>query len=140
MNCIEKMYKEIEEILLKEKAELAHMQVPVREIKHGFSSFTEEVEEPQVVDYLSLCTYDEKIAQKKYFNNEKAVKFIEFIFKKYAVTVSNKNGEDKFAEEVLSKIKEGSDLIEVLKELENEFVNRFVETEEVKEYVTKPTV
>ncbi len=138
MNCIEKMYKEIEEILLKEKAELQHMQMPIREIKHAFSSFTEEVDEPVLVDYLSLCTYDEKIAQKKYFSNEKAIKFIEFIFKKYAVTVSNLNGEDKFAEEVSSKINEGSDLIKVLLDLENEFVNKFTETEEVKEYFTNP--
>lgn len=138
MNCIDKMYKEIEEILKKEKAELEHLRVPVKEIKYGFSSREEEVEEPITVDYLSLCTYDESVAQKKYFNNEKAVKFIEFIFKKYAVTVSNKNGEDKFSEEVLSKIKDNADLIETLKNLENEFVNKFTETNEVKEYFTNP--
>ena len=38
MNCIDKMYKEIEEILKKEKAELEHLRVPVKEIKYGFSS------------------------------------------------------------------------------------------------------
>ncbi len=138
MNCIEKMYKEIEEILKKEKAELAHMQVPVKEIKFGFSSSQEEVEETQVVDYLSLCTFDENTSQKKYFSNEKAVKFIEFIFKKYAVIMSSKNGEDKFAEDLVGKIDASSDLIEKLKDLENDFINKFSETDDVKEYFTNP--
>ncbi len=140
MNCIDKMYKEIEEILKKEQAELEHLKVPVKEIKHGFSfnDSVGEVEDTIAVDYLSQITFDENVAQKKYFSYEKAVKFIEFIFKKYAVTVSKKLGEDKFAESVPKKIKEGSDLIEVLNSLENEFVNLFLESDEVKEFFLNP--
>ena len=116
MNCIDKMYKEIEEILKKEKAEYEHLRMPIKEIKHDFTAFDNEVEESKIeVDYLSNVTCDESIAQKKYFNEEKAVKFIEFIFKKYAVTVTSENGEDKFASEVLSKISTSDDLIEKLK-------------------------
>ena len=96
-------------ILKKEKAEYEHLRTPIKEIKHDFTAFDNEVEESKIeVDYLSNANYDESIAQKKYFNEEKAVKFIEFIFKKYAVTVTSENGEDKFASEVLSKILEGS--------------------------------
>lgn len=139
MNCIDKMYKEIEEILKKEKAEYEHLRTPIKEIKHDFTAFDNEVEESKIeVDYLSNANYDESIAQKKYFNEEKAVKFIEFIFKKYAVTVTSENGEDKFASEVLSKISTSDDLIEKLKALENEFVNNFYETDEVKAYFENP--
>lgn len=139
MNCIDKMYKEIEEILKKEKAEYEHLRTPIKEIKHDFTAFDNEVEESKIeVDYLSNVTCDESIAQKKYFNEEKAVKFIEFIFKKYAVTVTSENGEDKFASEVLSKISTSDDLIEKLKALENEFVNNFYETDEVKAYFENP--
>ncbi len=142
MNCIDKMYKEIEEIIKKEQAELEHLKVPIKEIKHGFS-FNDEVDEVEdtiVVDYLSQITFDSNLAQKKYFSYEKAVKFIEFIFKKYAVTVSKKLGEDKFCESIPKKIKdkEGSDLVEVLNGLENEFVNLFLETDEVKEFFLNP--
>ncbi len=140
MNCIEKMYKEIEEIIKKEKAELEHLRVPIKEIKHGFSSFDDEPEtvEEIKVDYLSKIVYDEAVSQKKYFSFEKAVKFIEFIFKKYAVTVSCKLGEDKFSDNVSKKVKEGCDLIELLSELENEFVNAFLETEEAQKFFTNP--
>lgn len=139
MNCIDKMYKEIEEILKKEKAEYEHLRTPIKEIKHDFTAFDNEVEESKIeVDYLSNANYDESVAQKKYFNEEKAVKFIEFIFKKYAVTVTSENGEDKFASEVLSKISTSDDLIEKLKALENEFVNNFYETDEVKAYFENP--
>ncbi len=139
MNCIDKMYKEIEEILKKEKAELEHLRVPIKEIKHDFTAFDNEKEESKIeVDYLQNISYDENIVQKKYFNDEKAVKFIEFIFKKYAVTVTSENGEDKFASEVSSKIKKEDDLIKKLSELENEFVNKFYETEEVKGFFTNP--
>lgn len=139
MNCIDKMYKEIEEILKKEKAEYEHLRMPIKEIKHDFTAFDNEVEESKIeVDYLSNVTCDESVAQKKYFNEEKAVKFIEFIFKKYAVTVTSENGEDKFASEVLSKISTSDDLIEKLKALENEFVNNFYETDEVKAYFENP--
>lgn len=139
MNCIDKMYKEIEEILKKEKAEYEHLRMPIKEIKHDFTAFDNEVEESKIeVDYLSNVTCDESVAQKKYFNEEKAVKFIEFIFKKYAVTVTSENGEDKFASEVLSKISTSDDLIEKLRDLENEFVNNFYETDEVKAYFENP--
>ena len=139
MNCIDKMYKEIEEILKKEKAEFEHLRVPIREIKHDFSAFDNVKEEEKVVvDYLSNITYEESSAQKKYFNEEKAIKFIEFIFKKYAVTITSENGEDKFASEVASKLKKEDDLTIKLNELENEFVNKFYETDEVKEFFTNP--
>lgn len=139
MNCIEKMYKEIEEIIKKEKAELEHLRVPIKEIKHDFTAFDNEREESKImVDYLTNISYDEATAQKKYFNDEKAIKFIEFIFKKYAVIVSSENGEDKFASEISSKIKAGDNLTEKLIELENEFVNKFDETDEVKEFFTNP--
>ena len=140
MNCIEKMYKEIEEILIKEKLEAQRMQTPIREIKHGFSSFEEEEKTANTVkvDYLSNIVLDEAQIQKKYLDSSKAIKFIEFIFKKYSIIISNENGEDEFASEVLSKINNDGDLIEELKSLENDFVKNFDETDAVKEYFENP--
>ena len=83
MNCIEKMYKEIEEILEKEKKEASHMQVSFKEIKYSFDDKEESSQDNKiVVDYLSSIEFDEKQMQKKYFDNAKALKFIHFIFKK----------------------------------------------------------
>ena len=139
MNCIEKMYKEIEEIIAKEKAEFARLQAPVKEIKSGFSSFEEEaVTESVSVDFLSNIQYDEAVAQKKYLEFNKAKRFIEYIFKKYAVIVSNENGESRFIETVKSKLDKSDNLIETLNELENQFVNAFGESEEISEYFLNP--
>ena len=49
MNCIEKMYKEIEEILQKEKNEASHMQVSFKEIKYSFDDKTEKEQEGRCI-------------------------------------------------------------------------------------------
>ena len=79
------MYKEIEEILLKEKMEASKLAVPIREIKHGFSSdasFLTEPIEASNVDYLSEISLGDEWV-KKPFELEKAKQFVLFIFKKF---------------------------------------------------------
>ena len=138
MNCIDKMYKEIEEILAKEKLEYAKMQVPVREIKSGFSSFNNQEEEMAQVDYLSTAVYDESIAQKKYLDQNRATDFLLFIFKKYLCFNSIEKGVEKFLENAQKKAKNSDDLLKVLNSLINEFVLMAGETDEVKSYFASP--
>ena len=85
MNCIEKMYKEIEEIIRKEKEELERFAVPVREIKHGFSqdeSFLTQEDEFVPVDYISTIVLSVEW-DKKPLTLDRAKLFCLFIFKKY---------------------------------------------------------
>jgi hypothetical protein len=86
---------------------------------------------------LSSITYDESVATKKYFDEEKATKFIEHIFKKLACF--NKSEDVKeFLTKVDEKLKEKGDLVELLNSLENELINITTETEELKEFFTNP--
>ncbi len=143
MNCIDKMYKEIEEILNKEKQEYERLQVPVKEIKNGFSTFSDndEIEEVAVqvekIDYLSKISYDEKTAQKKYFNDEKAKSFVEYIFKKYCVLAGIDYQNEDFSKEVEEELKTSENLIESLLNLENKFAKEYQEYE-VEDFFVNP--
>lgn len=138
MNCIEKMYKEIEVILEKEKNEASHMQVSFKEIKYSFDDKTDKEQEKVVVDYLSSIAFDEKTMQKKYFDNVKALNFIYFIFKKYAVLNDISKEEESYIKDLEHKVSSEEDLVNALTRLENEFVNLTYESEELKEYFTNP--
>ena len=138
MNCIEKMYKEIEEILQKEKNEASHMQVSFKEIKYSFDDKTEKEQEKVVVDYLSSIVFDEKSMQKKYFDNAKALNFIYFIFKKYATLYDVSKEEQSYINDIEHKVSSEEDLVSALTRLENEFVNLSYESDELKEYFTNP--
>lgn len=86
MNCLDKMYKEIEEILKREEQEAEKSKFQVKEIKRAFLSGDEpEIEtakrEPR--NYLSEIAYDSDKWTVKRFDEERAKTFIEFVFKKF---------------------------------------------------------
>ena len=141
MNCIEKMYKEIEEILLKEKQEIAKLAVPVREIKHGFSddaSFLTEDVELIKVDYLSQITLDEEW-EKKPLNSDRAKDFIIYLFKKYFCFNKVSSGEGSFIKTVETSVSTSEDLIKLLTDLTNDLIEYVgEETEEIKNFFTNP--
>ncbi len=140
MNCIEKMYKEIEEILRKEKEEAQKLAVPIREIKHGFSQdasfLTQEDYVP--VDYLSMITLDGEW-EKKRFNLVKAKSFILFIFKKFICFNKITFNADNFFEGLEEKLASAEDLLKVLVDAENDFIELLGgETEDIKAFFTNP--
>ena len=141
MNCIEKMYKEIEEILLKEKQEAAKLAVPVREIKHGFSddaSFLTEEVKFTPVDYLSQIVLDGEW-EKKPLAVDRAKDFILFIFKKYFCFNKTSSGETGFIKTVETAISSSEDLIQTLTSLTNDLIEYVgEETEEIKTFFTNP--
>lgn len=141
MNCIEKMYKEIEEILLKEKQEFEKLAIPVREIRHGFSSdesfFTEAVEKSSV-DYLSQITISDEWV-KKPLSPERAKEFIVFIFKKYVCFNGSFTGSEAFLKSVSDCVNSSDDLISTLKKLTNDLIDyKGSETEEIKTFFLNP--
>ncbi|MBR6737066.1 MAG: hypothetical protein IKL82_01715 [Clostridia bacterium] len=141
MNCIDKMYKEIEEIIRKEKLEYERLAVPVREIKHGFSSdeaFLTEVDPVEPVDYLSQIVLDSEW-NKKPLTEERAKEFISFIFKKYLCFNKPSSSAETFFNSLEKLLSEGGDLISVLVKAENDFLDLIGgETEEVINYFTNP--
>ncbi len=141
MNCIEKMYKEIEEILRKEREEAERLAVPVREIKHGFSqdeSFLTQVEEFSPVDYLSMIELSNEW-DKKPLPEDRAKAFCSFIFKKYLCFNKISFNADNFLEKLQSALNESKDLLKTLTEYENDFIDLLGgETEELKAYFTNP--
>ena len=124
MNCLEKMYKEIEEILKKEKLEQSRAGVFTKEIKYGFDSDDDvnDVEISAEVDFISQISLDGLKIDKKYFDENKAKTFVEFIFKKYFCLYGGKKLEADFLNNVKSSIANSSDLIKTLTTLENELV------------------
>lgn len=141
MNCIEKMYKEIEEILQKEKQEAQKLAVPIREIKHGFSDdasfLTEEVVFTSV-DYLSQITLTDEW-DKKPLNFDRAKAFILFVFKKYFCFNKSSSGESGFIKTVEKALAEGDDLLQILTALTNDLIEYIgEETEEIKTFFTNP--
>lgn len=141
MNCIEKMYKEIEEILLKEKREAERLAVPVREIKHGFSddaSFLTEEVKLTPVNYLSEITLDTEW-DKKPLEDGRAKDFVLFIFKKFFCFNKLNSGESGFIKTVESALSSGGDLLEILTSLTNDLIEYVgEETDEIKAFFTNP--
>ncbi len=141
MNCIDKMYKEIEEILRKEREEAAKFAIPVREIKHGFSqdeSFLTLEEEIPLVDYLSMITLTDEW-DKKPLPLDRAKAFCSFIFKKFLCFNKTLFDPSKFLEKLQSALDSSEDLLKTLTEYENEFIDLIGgETEEIKAYFTNP--
>ena len=138
MNCIDKMYKEIEEILRKEKLEAEKFAAPIREIKHGFSQDKAFLMQKDFehVDYLKMIELDDSWT-KKYLALDKAKEFITFIFKKY-FCFNKVLFEDDFFE-VLKPILDSDNLTQALVKAENEFIElNGGEDEKVKEFFTNP--
>lgn len=129
MNCLDKMYKEIEEIIKKEEQEKLAEVRPFKEIKRGFSASFDSVDEITVTatarDFLSEISLEGKDWQKKYFNQDKAKVFIKFIFNKYLCFYGD--GVDKIEinafNDLLNKKLDDEDLVAALSFLENEFIN-----------------
>ena len=128
MNCLDKMYKEIEEILQREEQERLAEARPIKQIKHGFSSSFDSVDEITVTasvrNYLSEIVMEGDAWQKKYFQDDKAKLFIKFIFNKYLCFYGN--GVDKkeltaFLNGINDRL--NGNLLEVLTTLENEFIS-----------------
>ncbi len=141
MNCIEKMYKEIEEILLKEKQEAQKLAVPVREIKHGFSNdeafFTQE-DTFTPVDYLSEITLSSEW-DKKPLTDSRAKDFVLFIFKKFFCLVGGAVAVNEFIKSVETALLSEDNLTKVLTNLTNELIKLIgEETEEIKAFFTNP--
>ena len=146
MNCLDKMYKEIEEILKKEEQERLAELRPIKEIKRGFSSSFDSIDEVTVTtvsrNYLLEISLEGKDWNKKYFDEAKAKNFIKFIFKKYlcfyddGVDVAES---EAFLNALDSKIV-GNDLLSVLTSLENEFilVSGVDKGEETEKYFLNP--
>ncbi len=139
MNCIDKMYKEIEEIIKKEKLEQSRPMVFAKEIKYGFDDVEVSNEEPSFnIDFLSQISLDNLKYDKKYFDDNKARLFIEFIFKKYLCFYNSNNGEAEFVSKVGERVKGESDLLSILTTLENELLSITGETEEFTKFFTNP--
>ena len=141
MNCIDKMYKEIEEILRKEKEEAARFAVPVREIKHGFSqdeAFLTQKDECVKVDYLSMIELSPEW-EKKPLNEDKAKVFCQFIFQKYLCFNKISFDKAKFLGGLEKALSDSEDLLNTLTDFENEFIDLLGgETEEIKAYFLNP--
>lgn len=129
MNCLDKMYKEIEEIIKKEELEKLSEARPYKEIKRGFSSF-DSVEEITVTavsrNFLSEISLEGSDWQKKYLQDDKAKNFVKFIFNKYLCFYSD-GVDDKeiesFKNSLNDKLFSATDLLALLNELENDFIN-----------------
>ena len=139
MNCLEKMYKEIEEILNKEKLEQSRAGVFAKEIKYGFDSDDViETAQPQIIDYPSQISFDGLKIDKKYFDENKAKAFIEFVFKKYACLYGDAKIENSFLTKVKSTINESTDLVNSFVSLENQLVKEVGESQEVLAFLSSP--
>ena len=120
MNCIEKMYKEIEEIKAKEALELTKSIKPVKAINNAFLDTKTFVEEPVLVNYLENVMVDDSY-EKKYFSLEKARNFIVFIFKKYLCFNAHTQAEKDFVNDLATEVLTAEDLLEFLTKKQNEF-------------------
>ena len=139
MNCIDKMYKEIEEIIKKEAEEKVKMLNPIKEIKHPFSDDEKEVETPILsVDYLGKISLDGLKFDKKYFDVKKAKTFIEFIFKKYFCFNASNEKTLNFIKDLSKKLENEEDLLSKLTNLQNEFASIINNDEKIEEYFLNP--
>ncbi len=120
MNCIEKMYKEIEEIKAKEALELTKSIKPVTAINNAFLDTKTFIEEPVLINYLQNVKIDESY-EKKYFTLEKAKSFIVYIFKKYLCFNAHSQVEKDFVNELSTEVLNAEDLLEFLTKKQNEF-------------------
>lgn len=129
MNCLDKMYKEIEEILKREEQELKRSKFQIKEIKHSFLSESE----PQIAskqndlrNYLSEISYDSNKWTVKRLDQARAKSFIEFVFKKFFCFFPNSCGVGG-KEAVLSSLKGDLDgannVLDIFTAKENAVVN-----------------
>ena len=141
MNCIDKMYKEIEEIKRKEELENLSKVQPFKAIKQDVvfeSNFSSTVTK---INYLSQVEVNYEEWQKKYFAIEKAKSFVAFVLKKYVIfNAETVDKEDAF--DFISKINEKyssiEDVIDFYIESLNGLINLIGETDKTKEFFLNP--
>lgn len=141
MNCIDKMYKEIEEIKRKEELENLSKVQPFKAIKQDVvfeSNFSSTVTK---INYLSQVEVNYDEWQKKYFAIEKAKSFVAFVLKKYVIfNAETVDKEDAF--DFISKINEKyssiEDVIDFYIESLNGLINLIGETDKTKEFFLNP--
>lgn len=137
MNCLEKMYKEIETILEKEKQEQARLQTPIREIKHAFSEFEKkETNSVTKTGYLSKAVYNDAEYEKKYLSAEQVPAFIEYVFKKF-ICFHDVSVPDAFFADIKEKCASSDDATSFLSDKEDEFCSLFYD-DDAESFFTDP--
>ncbi len=141
MNCIDKMYKEIEEIKRKEELENLSKVQPFKVIKQDVT-FESNFDVATIkVDYLSQIEVNYEEWQKKYFNDEKAKNFVAFVLKKYVIfNVDDIDKEDafNFISKINEKYGELQSVVEMFKESLNGLLNLVGETDKTAEFFLNP--
>ncbi len=141
MNCLDKMYKEIEEIKRKEELESKLKVMPIKEIRQdiSFDNLVDSVLEKY--DYLSQISLDGLNYQVKRLTPERAKVFTEHVLKKYIIfNVAKIDKEDalNYVSKINEKFKDITDIVEFYKESVNGLINLVGETEETIKFFTNP--
>ena len=141
MNCIDKMYKEIEEIKRKEELENLSKVQPFKAIKQDVVFESNFSSTATKINYLSQVEVNYDEWQKKYFAIEKAKSFVAFVLKKYVIfNAETVDKEDAF--DFISKINEKyssiEDVIDFYIESLNGLINLIGETDKTKEFFLNP--
>ena len=141
MNCLDKMYKEIEEIKRKEELENKSKALPIKEIRQdiSFDNLVDTVLEKY--DYLSQVSLEGLNYQVKRLTPERAKVFTEHVLKKYIIfNVAKIDKEDalNYVSKINEKFKDITDIVEFYKESVNGLINLVGETEETIKFFTNP--
>ena len=141
MNCIEKMYKEIEEIKRKEELENIQRVMPIKEIKHDITFDDKDIVTIKKFDVLSSVVLEGEGWQEKRFSEEKAKQFTSFVLKKYIIfNADPQDKEDAFnyANKINEKFKDLTDIIDFYKESVSGLVDLIGEKEETETFFKNP--
>ncbi len=141
MNCIDKMYKEIEEIKRREELENLSRVQPFKAIKQEVVFESNFSSTASKINYLKEVEVNYDDWQKKYFSEEKAKSFIAFVLKKYVIfnaeTIDKQDAFD-FISKINEKYASISDLIDFYIESLNGLINLIGETDKTKEFFVNP--
>lgn len=141
MNCIDKMYKEIEEIKRREELENLSKVQPFKTIKQDVTFETNIETTISKVDYLSQIEVNYNDWQKKYFNEEKAKSFITFVLKKYVIfnaSILDKEDAYNFISKIGEKYADSESLIDLYTNSVNGLLNLIGESEKTSEFFLNP--
>ncbi len=141
MNCIDKMYKEIEEIKRKEQLENMSKVQPFKTIKQDVTFESNFESTASKIDYLSQVEVNYDEWQKKYFNDEKAKSFIVYVLKKYVifnVELCDKEDAFNFITKIDEKYGSAETLIDFFKDCVNGLLNLVGETDLTSQFFLNP--
>ncbi len=141
MNCIDKMYKEIEEIKRKEELENLSKVQPFKTIKQDVVFESNFSSTASKINYLSQVEVNYDEWQKKYFSQEKAKSFIAFILKKYVIfnaETVDKQDAFNFISKIDEKYSSFENLIDFYIESLNGLINLIGENEKTSEFFLNP--